>query len=1027
MKSEAKKFLYEDTIAHIKKELNVNFLDPQALGSVAEKAIPVIQYWESRKVKNPTPEYTAICDHEIAKLEALMQKVTDLSLDVYEVNAVAYLDTKGTTVDNSVNEVLTDVANKGVETKIADALEEGKTISIFDGSIEVETPKLSDLSVAVKALLKKGNRDTAELMATKYLSVGNYIPKKEKQTPDKWSAEKITSWIKDLGDRLMDEKVEVSKEIKNQEDKNTNKDKDDVTKNGLTAEEVEGLRLLEFVIPDAIAGHQDFQSRRDKLNSYLTLGETLNRENEMLWAVAKRIAGAQGKVKIPESELAKLYVDIDAFCKRFFAHRGYTEASVKLWRQAAKTTVGIPNFEYLTTNKDLAMPLKLAKSGVNYAAIDKRIAEEVLAGKTFKEILAGIEEGILYKVIEGKDEKEVYPIYTKLHAKDLIERMYSTHSAKPKVEPSKKSEAAATIITSDKSKVDIAEVKLLLSTLANAGAIIEDVKQHPEILNLIDREIQVDVKFPALKFGEVEKLFPYIEKMYAEIVSKLPKVAESDTLIPETAYADLDNMITLCTFAANNDVTQEDFIKEHKDLVVKEDGTYKSLMSKTSQGGSKTISISNEKDFEVWVNQIYKAIKVITAPDKKTDSTIVDSMKELVIKGKELLEKETTYEKFMDWLKANLLNRKMKEQKENGAFKSVDAIISFAKNTFKEKLPKPVASEKVKPFTESTIEKQKTVAVAEKSDKDKVVVPELLQTKLSVEEVNALIATAAKDTTNTFIDLGKMLRSLYKTNDILVNEHKPSGQEILEILDTIVEKANPTMHAERVARKATHAEFVKNQPEFKFEKTEKKSVEPPVEKIPEVEEKAEVIVEPEIVDVEHTVFETVDVQSVDPELWKLIEKFTTLDEVYNQALEFNETGKFNEALSMCLLIMPSQIEASKDWTPEQIQDWFNKNILKKSEPVIEEPVKAETEDAVVDPMFDELKESKNPKSFKHAIAEILKSKEDNKELRDQIINAINNGKGSHTRQVAKMPDKQKHEQINSIKDKIGKFSKVEQG
>jgi len=237
----------------------------------------------------------------------------------------------------------------------------------------------------------------------------------------------------------------------------------------------------------------------------------------------------------------------------------------------------------------------------------------------------------------------------------------------------------------------------------------------------------------------------------------------------------------------------------------------------------------------------------------------------------------------------------------------------------------------------------------------------------------------------------------------------------------VIKDANPEMYKEVIHRRAEMEARKVGQKEIPFEK--EVEVDEPIKG--EVTDSVE---EAEIVDTEHEVFEKIDVAAMDPELWKTIEKFTTVEEVYNQAIEFNEAGNFNAALSVCLIMFP-KIEASKEWTPEYITNWFNLMVLKQ-EPknvVVDEASNIEEikEDDVLGEEFNEIKSATNKHSFKKAISAILQSKEDNKLLRDQIINAINSGTGSHTRQVAKMPDGEKHKQINNIKEKIGKFQAAE--
>lgn len=977
-------FQNEESLQSIKQGLDISTVNNFLIND-PDKALAYINYWANKKGSLEQKRVYAI---EVAKAEALMQRMMDLSIDVYGVNAIAYVDAQGEVAsDTSVEEVLVDVAKKGKDMeyqKLATTkVEEVPIISIFNGEVELKTPKLTDLSVVVKSLIRKGHFDNAMLLASKFLTTGDYIPKKEKQNPVKWSEDKIASWIKDINEALMSEKHDAKKE--------TIKNNTDAAGIGLTSTEVEGLRLLEMIIPDAIAGHQDFTSRREKLNRYMTLGESLDKEQEMLWAVASRIGGANSTAKIPEADLARLYSDIEKFCKLFFAHRPYTEKSVKVWRDAAKKEVGIANFTYLVVKEDMDVT-KMKKSGISFEALDIRIKEETLAGKTVEDILLGLEEGILYKEITGADSS--YFVYTKLHAKDLIERIHSKYYTNPdKSDPDLKS---VSITKAD--KIDQSEIKLLIATLVEHGGIIDDVKSHPEIIGLIGKEIQIDTNVPTLKFGNESTLFPWIETIFAEVSAKVGTVVVADERV-EKEYADLSNLTTLCEFAAKNDVNQEDFIKEHKDLVIDADGKYKSLMSENSSGGSRTISIANEKDFTTWVATIYQAI----TKEIPSDPELVASLKELQSKGKELLDKGTTYEIFINWLNKNLLNRKLLEQKPDKMFKSIEAIKSFAQNTFGKKLPKPATK-----VVESNVEKEKTEPVIGESKAEVIL--------MTMDEINAKVAEASKEEGTTLYNLVRMLHSMYTQNKIQI-DGQPCGLKMCsDLTEAVVKESNPQMYVERQERKAILEANKKDQ-----------LVLPLVEdaEIVDQVENVETIVE-ELIK-ENQVFEKIDVAAMDPELWKAIEKFTEINEVYNQAVEFNEVGNFNAALSMCLVILP-KIEASKEWTPEYITDWVNKMILhyndEKSSEVVETSSKVEEPVIVVPEGFEAIGDSVSKKGMRHAITDILKAKEDNKELRQSIINAIKAGKGAHARQVSKMPVEEMHKMINNMKDKVGKFSEV---
>lgn len=937
MKNTARKFQNEESIKTIKDNLDVSTLN-NFLITTPDKAIALIHYWEGKK-HNATVTQKELLNIKIAKAEAIMERMLDLSLDIYDVDTVAWVDTNGFVPDQNVTDVLIDVAANADESKTKESeessTEDAPILSIFTGDKEEKTPKLSDLANAVKALIRKGHFDSAKLMASQYLTVGNYVPKKEKQKPDKWSDAKIDSWIKDINNSLSEEKQPRKTEEPLIESS-------DAAAKGLTSGEVEKLRLLNIVIPDSIAGHQDYQSRRETLQRYLNMGEDLDTEEEMLKGVAKRIYDSQNGNKLPEVELAKLCKDINDLCTIFFAHRRYDEASVKEWHTAARKNLDLKHFKYLKAKEGVVLFPSKEKADTGSGKENKK--EEVLAND----------------------------------------------------------------------KIPMSEIKTLLETIIENGGKFEDIKTHPEILKLVNKEILVHTNVPAMKFGKEEVLFSWLEVHFKEIQEKVNIKPATDAEIIEKAtevskekvndttdaekFASLDNFMLLIETAAKNDVSIEDFIKEHESLIKDSKGQYKKLVSEPKNNNTtSSVILAGRKDLETWVTEVYKRFAKSETPidtkEENKDINLVSSFKELVSKGKETLKKGISYDAFMVWLTNNLLNRKMKEQKAEKVFKTPEAIEIFAKNTFKEDLPAK---------TETTV-----VATEE--------------VKYTVEDIKSAIVEDSKQKDASFPNLARDMRTLYLKSDIQINGKVPSVQDIMSTLEEWIKDSNPEMYNARQERKNKKKEEPEQQKlpleETKVEETKTEST---TEKTSEVV--TETVENTDTVDAEHEIFEKVDVKSTHPDIWKIVEGFKTLDEVYNMAIEFHTGDNFNAALSMCLEIMP-KIEASKNWTPEQIIDWYNKNILKAKTTETKEETKDVTasNDLLKEECFEELQNSTNKKSFKQAIADVLKKHEDNKEIRDAIINAIKTGNGSHTRQVGKMPDSEMHKMINNIKEKVGKF------
>ena len=970
-----RQFLNEDTIMSVKEKLDVSVLNG-FLMNTPEKCIQYINYCNQR-AQGLKPEAAEFYELEIRATEALMQKMRELSTDIFSVNAEAWIDAH---------------TNEDKKSYLSIVDKEDKVLSIFTGDKKLQKPTLRDLSDVVKALLKKGQFDSAQLAASQYLSVGNYTPKKEKQEPRKWSQIEIDNWVKDLNANLLEEKR--GKQKVNEITEVNENNNDNAAAKGLTNEEVEKLRLLNKVITDTVAGHQDYQSRREVMDKYYHEGKNLNDEEEMLWAVNKYMVGAYSNPKLPESMLLTLAEDIEKFLGYFFEKRKYTKESIAKWRIAASKEVAIPNFKYLTTGKDLN-PEKLKNSRKSYKDVEKWVNEQFSKDIALDEIVKEFSKEYIYTNVSGEAGSADYHLYTHLHTKDLIERIYSKVSNDPSNKKDKK-----------KDKIDVAEIKLLLSTIIENGGIIDDAKNHPEILGLIGTEIQITTNNPTIKFGVKETLLPWIETIFNDVEKNIkknspkkqektdPQNSATKPIKEENASgtvastgngvetADLNNMLLLVETAFKNDVNQEDFVKEHSDLLLSEDGkSWKRMVSENDKKTKTTIYITSKQDFEKWVDDQYKIFADLKtkSEEQKSQPELVSSMKELITIGKEKLKSGISYKDFFKWLINNLLNRKMKEQKEGNEFKSEETIEKFAKNTFKEEL-KPIESQNA--------------------------------TKLTKEEIIAKVVEMAKTEGNTFAICAKELRNLYKTNELEMDTKTAIAE-----MEEIAKIANPEMYADRMKR---------------VKERRKKEAENANPQLPFSSDAATPIDEEK--KTEYQVFEKVNIKELDAALWETIKKFETMEEVYNMAIEFQEAGKFNEGLSMCLEIMP-KLKDSKEWTPEMITDWYTKNILNpRPTPGAEEiavnapntsgdggNVSQESTSKETDEDFKSVMDAASPKNFKKAVREILKKHEDNEKLRAHLLNVIKTGNGSHTRQIGKMPDGEIHKMLNNIKGKAEKF------
>ena len=81
---------------------------------------------------------------------------------------------------------------------------------------------------------------------------------------------------------------------------------------------------------------------------------------------------------------------------------------------------------------------------------------------------------------------------------------------------------------------------------------------------------------------------------------------------------------------------------------------------------------------------------------------------------------------------------------------------------------------------------------------------------------------------------------------------------------------------------------------------------------------------------ESKVFVPEKISETEPTLWKQVSGITSLEEIYNVALELCEAGDWQTALNMSIeLITAGGIKDAEGWNDDQITSWFNTNVLKK--------------------------------------------------------------------------------------------------
>jgi len=160
-----------------------------------------------------------------------------------------------------------------------------------------------------------------------------------------------------------------------------------------------------------------------------------------------------------------------------------------------------------------------------------------------------------------------------------------------------------------------------------------------------------------------------------------------------------------------------------------------------------------------------------------------------------------------------------------------------------------------------------------------------------------------------------------------------------------------------------------------------------------------------------------------PEDWKQFKNISTTEALYNNCKLIKEVNDWKDALAYVIEVTAiNEVEGIEKGNIEQATEWFNKNII-ESKPNTEQEKKEKKEEkkTEIPSNVKSLMNCKSKKAFKISLDEIMSTIDDTPELRKNIILAIKEGTGSHTRKVAKSPENEIQSMINSSKERIKKY------
>lgn len=955
----ARKIKFDDTVLSVKEQLGEASANAILINDPF-KAIAYANYWSS-EAKTAKGDRVAVCKNALISIEALMLKAIELSLSTYEVDAAAHADS-GFVPDTTVQDVILEVVSKGDETTVAvtETVPKGNELNLLDTEAELDKPLLSALSATCRHLATTKGFKHATEFATKYLAAGNYTPKKDKQKAKAWTEKEIYSWLKEIKAVNAEKKIEVIKDDKKvtTAPASEKKEESNAAADGLTFGEVKELEIINLFMPSSVVEGQDHLAKRATIKKYTTLQET-EEELKML----SEILSTKNKIKN----------------KTFFTEE--------------------PN------ESELSVMFKKL---------------EMFYGMFFKH--RGYTEESVKAWRKATNDSETVKHF------EILKRKETKSTPKNKVDPDI---AKAKIIVVEGDSVNLLAVREQVMAIYKNGGLKEDLKLHPDLMELLNKEIKSDKKTPNLKFGTEELLLNWLGMLYDSVAKQIGPLtpATNDEIVntvgkEESGTPSLSTFLALCTSAAKNDVSKEDFIKEHRPTIIGSNNKYKHLVDIGPKGSKNTVIFADDKDFEKWVDDVYviqdklkkqAAEAKIDKPPvdlaKSDDTDLVDNFEDLKTKGKELLSKGTPLQEFKKWIMKNMLNRKLEEQKEGGQFREEKQVVNFAKGVFKVDFNSVDNSTKSASVVDTT--KAKTEETKPVKDVSQTVEPAATDFYSEADIAEIMVDECKVGTTRSFATIAKEMRDLYVSNKIMIKDpvtqdmRPPTIQESIEILETIVKEVNPEMYETRIPIIADRE---------KKKLANKDQLQLPLDKTPAAES-----TEPEVVDAPHTIVENVDLAKKFPEVAKMLDKCTTLAEVHDEAVRFNDGGDCAAALSVCLYRIPTLEGETKGWTPEQIEMWFNTNILNAvKESVVEETAKETTEPVVEkqkttstkDPFY-MISTAANKKYFRQGIRDVLE-KTDTPEARAKVIKTIQESVGAHTKKFAKTDPKELHSMINNI-------------
>jgi len=819
-----------------------------------------------------------------------------------------------------------------------------------------EKPDQKLVAETVKSLLIEGKPKEAEILARKHYGKGDYTPKNPSNKAEAWSETKLLGWLKDLSTR---NKPGVVKETPKSDDPTISALKN----RGLTDAEIE---------------------------EFGKMGTTLDEETKALdnFSVAYSDLAKGGSEDVVEAEL---------MLKAFFLNRKYHEVNIQKWiafiMDDNKTDVD--HWEYL------GVPGReegLLGGAPLYKELEEAVVEKIKNGMSKEQIIGTFKPKITGKVVLD-DKNANYPMYTHLHATDFLELLFDEnytankptktdqskgevgaqkgHTDKPltkenvKTEPEEKKVTAPTEVKEPKSSpvqkedslkpISINDIKTCALKAVRNGGILDDV-----ILRLEERDVQTN----GIRTTDGDKVFENIEDL-KEYLTPIFNEVENKYEAERVNYP-FGQMMAIIRQAEENDISIEDCVKDNVTLIKRKDGAYLKLISKDKDGKDlEPIIFKSDDDFKTFVTEKYAFFV-----EKREAKKLADEKKLAEIAAKQENSKTVELQKKVDTRLEEAKTEKSEPiktetPKEEKKFSIMDNMIEI--NDFKD-------IEKGKELIDmgATMEDLKQWGRAK-----------LLNNQLPGMDEKSVYKTT--ELVDVFIEgyfKGHMDRKVAKTVTL-------TKEDILNEITSRWEQEGANL--------SSVAKYMK---EYLAENNHEMAINDLYALIKQVQTEVREALEVEETEVLNKVSES------DKDLWKIVENFTKIAEIYNQGKELCEAGDWQKGLSMALelIVDNNQITDAENWTDEQVVTWYNQNFKPASEEegaeveeaVIVEEKSTDTEESKGEWDFSEVLKAGDKNIFKRSMQKFVEENDMTKECRDALVNAIKTeAKGSHTKKIGR--------------------------